>query len=180
MKLKHEDGRDLGDDGMNYEAGDFVINDGAAFVVQRIEGGTAHVVDHPESVCMLAVYNEDYRGGDDAIERCARIHWQAMAQTWLAARDIGIVGTGRYGSDLRLFAVNDEHVVAADETDAVLVLREHCGWKSGDQEDDIDFEDLSVSEVESAAIHEVKFEPVMMTAAQWCAVHGRGWLSGET
>ena len=96
MKLKHEDGREFPSDGCGYMAGDFALSNGAAFVVQRIGGDTAHVVDHPESARMWETFVADCNDEhcDDAIEQCARIHWQAMARGWLVARDAGFIDGG--------------------------------------------------------------------------------------
>lgn len=169
MKLKHEDGREFNDDVTCYKAGDFAIVDGAAFVVHRADGDTAHVVDHPESARMWETYIVDHAEGDSAIERCARIHWQAMARGWFVARDAGFIG-GEVVDGLHMFTDDEEWVIAKDDADAISVMAEQCGWIDGFVPEDFEMCQLDDDD-------KFMFCEVERTNAEWCKIHGRGWFA---
>lgn len=172
------DGRVFDADGpdglLAFEPGDVAQFDEDILLVVKVDGDRADAIEHPAAHEMMKAA----LGSGSFEARMAayyRIHAQTMARGWLAAREVGLLGGGRANrGDLHVFDCGDENVVAADEDDAIAVMREHYGWT-----DDFLPEDFErPRRVGDDAALRVTFEPVDFTAGQWCSFHGRGWLSG--
>ena len=181
MNVRHSDGRlfentEEDDFQGDYEPGDVAWFEEDVLLVVAVKDGEAQAIEHPAARDMLdAALNfgpPGPKGGAIGIAETMRIHARTMARGWLAAREMGLVGSGRVGNDLRMFDFGDEQVIAADKADSLMVLREHRGNEPDEAEEP--------REVAGATSHTITFhEPVEKTAAEWCALHGRGWLSGD-